>query len=234
MASSYKITRMIDGILVSGALSVAALEGQFVSVKNPASAAGQISLHDSAGFDLATGRKGFCLMRDVLNLTEIPLATLTFGNEKVTPVLVNEQVSAREIQEGEFEGTDYLDASIVAGLAMGSELTTKSGKIALRDFAAQSIQLAGRNGAGAWTVNGVKAGDKITGVFNLTDNADVTSAFTLTAPADNTITQTGATDYTTKQLLVTLQMLEQTVFRLIGYLEPEDSGNPVRIAIEAV
>ena len=60
--------------------------------------------------------------------------------------------------------------------------------------------------AGNVTVTGIKKGDLITEVLNITDGVDLTSQFRATAnarvAADNTINNTGGTSTATKILLV--------------------------------
>lgn len=62
---------------------------------------------------------------------------------------------------------------------------------------------AGRNGAGAMTVSGATSADTLVKVLNLTDGGDITSDFSTVGTG--TLTQTGATDYSAKILLVHLR-----------------------------
>jgi len=135
-----KVTRALDGNSISGKLAVAALAGMLVQTKPTTTANGAHVFTDSVELELATGRRGFVLERDVLNQTEHTLHQLMFQPGILTPELVNSHVSARQVQEIEVEGTGHLDASIVAGLSGGTKLTTSAGKWALiTDAAAQEV-----------------------------------------------------------------------------------------------
>jgi len=103
---------------------------------------------DVIEFELATGRKGFVLERELLNATEIPLSNLmnifpTGGTAAAgtladiqSPELAGNHVSARKVQEMEIEGTDLIDTvtsgrALSGATAVGVPLTTLAGKIAL-------------------------------------------------------------------------------------------------------
>jgi|SRR6185312_898217 len=62
----------------------------------------------------------------------------------------------------------------------------------------------GHNGAGDVTLTGVKAGDKVASVANLTTPGDATSSFESTISADGKIHQSSATDLSAKELLFTV------------------------------
>lgn len=67
------------------------------------------------------------------------------------------------------------------------------------DLAIHLFSLAGGS-AGNHTVTGIKVGDKIRTVMEVTNHADLTDEFTVTA--DNTINNTGGTDTTGDDLHV--------------------------------
>ena len=60
----------------------------------------------------------------------------------------------------------------------------------------------GHNGAGNINVPGLKAGDVIDQVQNITTPGDATAGFTSPIAADNTLAQTSATDLSAKTLLI--------------------------------
>lgn len=68
-----------------------------------------------------------------------------------------------------------------------------------RDSLRQTVITGGA--AGNLTVTGVKVGDRLVSVLNLTDGTDLTSEFSVSAA--NTINNTGGTSSETKKVLVT-------------------------------
>lgn len=62
--------------------------------------------------------------------------------------------------------------------------------------------VTGYNGAGTVTLAGVKVGDKVVAVINMTTPGDVTSSFESTISVDGQIQQTAATDLSAAKLLV--------------------------------
>ena len=81
-----------------------------------------------------------------------------------------------------------------------------NGSVTGPKLAATAVKLlpaAGRNGAGAMTVTGAVSSDVLVRVLNLTDSADVTSGFSTVGTG--TLTQTAATDYSNKLMLVHLK-----------------------------
>lgn len=161
MSSSLKITRALDGVLISGKADFAAKQFQFVAVKNPAAAVS--SAHEAPEFELADGKKGYLLTRRVLDNEgasgeqEQPLANLIFGSSVdadgntvdglLTPNLKGDVVTARGgVLELEAEGEDYLDDSIDETATVGLLLTTAAGKLALASspYDSASEQVVGR------------------------------------------------------------------------------------------
>jgi|GEM_PF-2797776 len=174
MSSFAKHTRYIDGLLLAGVLSVPAVAGQFVNIKDLAAASGLVSLNDAPAFELSSGKKGYALLRDVLDQTEFTLDQMIRQEASfLSPVLVNQPVTARQILEGEFEGSDFLTLAgpqaISTATPLRSELTFLAGKLALRTAGRIEIEAAGHNGAGAVTVAGVKVGDTVVNVIQTSD-----------------------------------------------------------------
>lgn len=174
--SSFKITRgrIDNGALISGKLAVAALMGQFVARKDPAAATGITSTHLQPEFELATGKRGYALTRDVLNLTEHTLSTLIEQDaDFLTPTLVNQVATAREVEEGEYEGSDFLvlagAQAISSGTAINTPLTLSGGKLALKTGGLLEKVADGRNGAGAITLTGARVADTVLRVVKLSD-----------------------------------------------------------------
>ncbi len=175
MSSFAKLTRYVDGQLVSGALAVAAVAGQFVSIKDPAAATGIKAVNDLPQFELATGKRGYSLLRDVLNQSERTLDEMIRQEAGfLSPVLVNEQVTARDmLREGEYEGASFLTLTGAQALStstpLRSLLTFLNGKLALRTAGTIEIEAAGHSGAGAVTVAGTRVGDAVTNVIQTSD-----------------------------------------------------------------
>lgn len=96
-------------------------------------------------------------------------------------------------------------ASLGVQVVNGQNLApgTVGGK-ALAAGAIKVRAVAGRNGAGSLSVSGAVATDRLESVLNLTDGGDITTAFSSTVGA-GAITQSGATDYSAKILLIVLK-----------------------------
>lgn len=67
------------------------------------------------------------------------------------------------------------------------------------------LAFSGRNGAGACACSGLKTGDAVVGIVNLTDGATASSGFETTVTADNQIAQTSADDLSGKKFSVLVQ-----------------------------
>jgi hypothetical protein len=74
----------------------------------------------------------------------------------------------------------------------------------LASTALTQLVCSGNNGAGACTLTGAKVGDKVIGVINLTDAADVKASYESTITVADQIQQTSATDLSLKKMAVTL------------------------------
>jgi hypothetical protein len=84
-------------------------------------------------------------------------------------------------------------AKIGAGAVTGPKLATTATKL---------LCATGRNGAGSMTLTGAVGTDTLCSVTNLTDGGDITADFSTVGTG--TLTQTTATDYSAKKLLVQL------------------------------
>jgi hypothetical protein len=111
---------------VTGLLAVAALAGMVVTRKN--AAADEV--------ELADGKAGYFLDRDVV-ANKAALQTLIEANELRPdkdgfeyPYVAGGQVTAGDFEEIEIEGS-ALDSSMDGTVAVGDQVTTASGKIAL-------------------------------------------------------------------------------------------------------
>jgi hypothetical protein len=103
----------------------------------PSSIAGKAGVFcDEAAFEKATGVRAALLERDVIDATAIPLAQILYGDNILTPELINNFVSARFVREYEVEGSDLIQITGAQALAADTpvdvELTTLAGKLALR------------------------------------------------------------------------------------------------------
>lgn len=171
--SSYKVTRAVPYAIVSGSIASAAIAGVHVATKDSTVAAGHTSQAQNQQFELATGKKGYVLERNVVAARS--LESQIFADDSIlSPVLVGAQVEAREIQEGEFEGEDFLlltgTGAISATTPIGTELTTSGGKLAVA-LKANGLDKAadGRNGAGAITLTGAEVGAVVRAVIPASD-----------------------------------------------------------------
>jgi hypothetical protein len=132
-----KVTRAHPGDSVSGKVTFTAKRGQFVQF-DPATLAGKPqSFHPDVAFKLADGTRGFVLERDIIN-GPVPLDQILFLKNLLPPDTLSPDglggyfgwVSARKIEEAEFEGSNLIDASITGSTAAGTDLGLKAGKIA--------------------------------------------------------------------------------------------------------
>ena len=78
MGNLIRVTRALDGNICSAKspLATAFVKGQIVNLKGSTIAGLASRQDDTIQWQLATGTKGFLLVRDVLNATELPLANL--------------------------------------------------------------------------------------------------------------------------------------------------------------
>lgn len=72
---------------------------------------------------------------------------------------------------------------------------------AIQNGALRFLTSLGRNGAGAVTLSGAAAGDRVQGIVNITDHTSATSLFESTITVNNQIQQSSATDLSAKTLV---------------------------------
>lgn len=88
----------------------------------------------------------------------------------------------------------FSNSGMKATAITGPKLSTSAVKL---------LCATGRNGVGAMTLTGAVTSDTLCSVTNLTDGGDITADFS--ALGTGTLTQTTATDYSAKKLLVQLR-----------------------------
>lgn len=136
MANHIKVTRALEGPTISGKMAVVAPQGALVNIKASTVAGKPGVFDDATELELTTARRAFVLERDVLAGPDIPLDKLIFQNDILSPEVVGNYVSARQVQEIEVEGAGLIDIGTATRLLSGatpidSRLTTLAGKWAL-------------------------------------------------------------------------------------------------------
>jgi hypothetical protein len=150
MLNNMKVTRANEGDSASGKITFVAPRGCLVQIDGTASA-GLPAAHDPGlTWKKANGTRAYVLERDVIQ-GPLPLDQIMFDKAIGTPDTLRPDggsgyegwVSARKIEEAEFEGPDLIDASITGSTAVGAALSTKAGKLSLQGEVAAGDEVVG-------------------------------------------------------------------------------------------
>jgi hypothetical protein len=143
----FKVTRALPGDSLSAQIEagntaasgdIVAVRGQIVQIDaasiDPAVQSGVFD--DRTKWKLANGTRGFHLERDVI-VGPLPIESIVFNQAFLHPDLCNPDTkvgyaSARKVQEFEIEGADLIDSSLDENTAIGTALSSKSGKLSLK------------------------------------------------------------------------------------------------------
>ena len=262
MGNQIRVTRALDGNISSAKspLATAFVKGQIVNLKGSTIAGLASRQDDTIQWQLATGTKGFLLVRDVLNATELPLANLlgiyqaggtaALGTlpDVVSPELAGNVVSALAVQEYEVEGdTDMILTTAVAkvasvGVAIGTNPLFTSAA-AHGYTVGQLITVTGMTGTGATTANASWTVATVPSTTTFTVGAGLVTATNAGTGGTSTPTQvlTAATaigsrltSFQGKVALLTDATVQETFGFLRGVLAAGDALNTVaaRLVIE--
>jgi len=258
MGNLIRITRALDGNVISAKTpaSTSLLKGQIVQLKGSTASGLSSSMSDAIEFELATGTKGFLLVRDVLNATELPLnnllgiypagGTQAAGTipDVISPELAGAVVSALAVQEYEVEGDSDM---ILTNAAVGSVSVANGANPLFTSAAAhglvvgQLITITGMTGAGStdandsWTVATVPSTTTFTVGAGLTTSGTGSGASVASAQRITSSTTIGSrlTTFKGKVALATATT-QETFGYLRGVLAAQDSANSIaaRLLIE--
>lgn len=243
--NNLKVTRALPGNSESALVNAVMPKGMHV-VLDASSIAGQPGVFsDVATFAKATGKKAFLLERDVV-APPIPLETIVFEKDFITPEITGSTVSARKVQEYEVEGPDLV---LVTGTNQTTPAALTISAIDVSDPALITTTAAhGLVTGQSVTISGSNSTPVVDGTFAVTVISPtkfqvpvhVTVAGTAgsvqpATPATNAITSSTpvGTELSTANGAVSIkQPSEERHGWLRGQLAVADASNPCRLLVE--
>lgn len=241
--NKFKVTRAQDGKSFAGKVTSAMVRGTLVRI-SPASIAGQPGVfNDLAQLIAASGvSRAGVLERDVIAADAttggLPLANFIYGDDILTPAIIGNFVSARNVQEYEVEGDDLIQLTGVDAIdgttPVDTELSTIGGKLCLRGNVANKT-ISGNTVANPSVVTTTENHGLITGQTvvisgsNSTPSLNGSRVVTVISPTTFSV----PVNVTNAGTAGSVQVPHPELFGYLrGQLAPESDDNDFRLLVE--